>query len=193
MMNKVDTMVFSQGNIRAFPSIAREFMRTYEPKKPGEARKGWEYGGTVPVNVLPVANRGWPIECWLDGRDGLLPWLAYAGNEAWDSVEAAENAVFYPASEKWEYNGSYGSLRMKAFRDGQQDAECLLLLAKKLGATRAEIRDLIRPYVELKGQVKAEGGTVLAEAAGTISYRGLTPDVMARLRKAIGLTLAGGK
>lgn len=191
MMNKVDTMVFSQHNIRSFPSIAREFMRTYEPKKPGEARKGWEYGGTVPVNTLPVANRGWPIECWLEGRDGLLPWLAYAGNDAWESAEAAENAVFYPASEKWDYNGCYGSLRMKAFRDGQQDAECLLLLAKKLGATRSEVRDLIKPYVELEGQVKAEGGTVLAEAAGTISYRGLTPDALARLRKAIGLTLAG--
>jgi hypothetical protein len=34
---------------------------------------------------------------------------------------------------------------------------------------------------------------VLAEAAGTISYRGLTPDALVRLRKAIGLTLAGGK
>jgi len=101
--------------------------------------------------------------------------------------------VFYPASEKWEHNGCYGLLRMKGFRDGQQDAECLLLLAKKLGSTRAEICDLIKPYVELKGQVKVEGGTVLAEAAGTISYRGLTPDALARLRKAIGLMLADGK
>jgi lysophospholipase L1-like esterase len=193
MMNKVDTMVFSQRNIREFPSIAREFMHAYEPKKPGEVRKGWEYGGAG-LKSAPVSLRGWAVECWLDGRDGLLPWQAYGTDASWESAEAADDgSVFYPAFGKWEYNGSYGSLKMKGFRDGQQDAECLLLLAKKLGATRAEIRDLIHPYVELKGQVKAEGGTVLAEAAGTIAYRGLTPDAMARLRKAIGLTLAGGK
>ncbi|MEI8243418.1 MAG: GDSL-type esterase/lipase family protein [bacterium] len=193
MMNKVDTMVFSQGNIREYPTIAREFMRAYEPKAPGQARKGWEYGGAGAVSQSPVSLRGWAIECWLDGRDGLLPWLAYGGNDAWDSAEAAENAVFYPAFDKWEYNGCYGSLRMKGFRDGQQDAECLILLAKKLGATRSELCDLIKPYVELKGQVAPTGGTVLAEGTGTISYRGLTPDALSRLRRAIGLTLAGGK
>jgi hypothetical protein len=193
MMNKVDTMVFSQGNIREYPTIAREFMRSYEPRKPGEARKGWEYGGAG-LRSAPVSLRGWAVECWLDGRDGLLPWQAYGTDASWESAEAADDgSVFYPAFGKWEYNGSYGSLKMKGFRDGQQDAECLILLAKKLGATRTEVRELIRPYVELKGQVKAGGGTVLAEAAGTISYRGLTPDAMARLRKAIGLTLAGGK
>jgi hypothetical protein len=99
--------------------------------------------------------------------------------------------VFYPAFAKWDYNGCYGSLKMKGFRDGQQDAECLILLAKKLGATRAEIRDLIRPYLVLQGKVTAAAGNELAPDAGSISYRGLTPDAMARLRKAIGLTLAG--
>ncbi len=194
MLDRVDTMVFSQSNIREYPTISREFMRTYEAKKPGEARKAWEYGGAGLVKDSPVSLRGWVLECWLDGRDGLLPWQAMGTDASWDSAEAADDgSVFYPAFARWEYNGSYGSLKMKGFRDGQQDAECLILLAKKLGATRAEIRDLIRPYVELKGKVTAAAGNQLAPDAGSISYRGLTPDAMARLRKAIGMTLAGGK
>jgi hypothetical protein len=39
--------------------------------------------------------------------------------------------------------------------------------------------------------VTAAAGNELAPDAGSISYRGLTPDAMERLRKAIGLTLAG--
>jgi len=190
MLNRLDTMVFSQSNIRAYPTIAREFMRSYEARKPGEARKAWEYGGAGSVKNAPVSLRGWVVESWLNGMDGLLPWQSYGTDASWTSAENAnDSSVFYPAMSKWNYNGAYGSLKMKGFRDGQQDAECLLLLAKKLGATRAEIREALKPYVDLKGEITAEGGTILAEAAGSVSYRGLTPDAMARLRKAIGLTL----
>jgi hypothetical protein len=189
MMNKVDTMVFSQYNVREYPGIAREFMRSYEPKAPGMPRTGWEYGGAGTVANGPEGLRGWALESWLGGRDGLLPWLAYGDDSSWDAAEKAENAVFYPALAKWDCNGCYGSLRMKAFRDGQQDVECLVLLAKKLGATRAEIAELIKPYVALKGQVASTGGTVLAEGAGRISYRNLTPDGLARLRRTIAANL----
>jgi hypothetical protein len=192
MLDRVDTLVFSQYNIREYPTIAREFMRSYDARTPGKARKGWEYGGAGRVDALPVALRGWVMECWFDGRDGLLPWESTGTEASWESAEAAhDGSVFYPAFAKWDYNGCYGSLKMKGFRDGQQDAECLILLAKKLGATRAEIRDLIRPYLVLQGKVTAAAGNELAPDAGSISYRGLTPDAMARLRKAIGLTLAG--
>jgi lysophospholipase L1-like esterase len=192
MLDRLDTMVFSQYNVREYPTIAREFMRSYDARNPGEARKGWEYGGAGRVDALPVSLRGWVMECWFDGRDGLLPWESTGSEASWESAEAAnDGSVFYPAFAKWDYNGCYGSLKMKGFRDGQQDAEYLILLAKKLGATRAEIRDLIKPYLVLQGKVTAAAGNELAPDAGSISYRGLTPDAMERLRKAIGLTLAG--
>jgi hypothetical protein len=192
MLNRLDTMVFTQRNSMEYPTVIREFMRSYESRKPGEARKAWEYGGAGNVSGSPVFERCWVVDSWLNGRDGLLPWMAYGPDAAWESAEAAsDGSVFYPAQAKWGYNGFYGSLKMKSFRDGQQDAECLRLLAQKLGATRAEIRELLKPHVDLKAEVTVHGGTILAEAAGWVTYRGLSPDAMARLRKAIGLTLAG--
>jgi len=191
MLDTVDTMVFSQYNVREYPSLAREFMRSYDERKPGEARKGWEYGGAGRVQNSPVSLRGWVLDAWINGRDGLLPWQSFGTDASWESAESAsDSSVFYPALAKWGYNGCYGSLKLKGFRDGQQDAECLLLLAKKLGATRLEIQYLIKPYLVLQGNVAAAAGNELAPDAGSISYRGLAPDAMVRLRKAIGLTLA---
>ena len=108
-----------------------------------------------------------------------------SASPASSSAAKAQNAVFYPAWNKWSYNGCFGSLRLKAFRDGQQDAECLILLARKLGATRQELAAALRPYVALTGEVSRRAGNVLAEDAGVISYRGLTPDRLARLRRSL--------
>ena len=90
------------------------------------------------MDASNVANRAWSIDAWLFGADSVLPWLAIGPDEAFDKAEAAEQAVFYPG-KRFDHNGFVGSLRMKAFRDGQQDVECLILLAKQLGATRKDL------------------------------------------------------
>jgi len=185
MMDEVDTMVFSQSNIREYAAVARDFMRSYRPRMPGGVRKGWEYGGASSPQSPPTAARGWALDAWLGGRDGLLPWLAYGGDDAWDSVEKARHAVFYPASERWDYDGCYGSLRMKSFRDGQQDVERMALLAAKLGVTRRDLAEAVRGFVELDARIDV----AYAEDAGSISYRQLTPDKLERLKRAIGESL----
>jgi hypothetical protein len=185
MFGAVDTIVLAQGNTREYPQVTREYMRDYASRRPGEARAGWEYGGAGSPLQCPATQRGWVLECWLIGRDGLLPWLAYGENKAWDSAEAANDAVFYPAYAKWGYNGCYGSLRMKAFRDGQQDVERLRMLADKLGASRQDVVTWIKPFVALKGSVASATVDERLEDAGTISYTGLTPDKLGRLRQAV--------
>jgi lysophospholipase L1-like esterase len=189
LMSKVDTMVFSQGNVREYGGIAREFMRSYDPQQPGAARKGWEYGGAGAVTSSPASLRGWVLETWLEGRDGLLPWLAYGTDASWNSVEAATEAVFYPAAKKWGYNGCYGSLRMKAFRDGQQDAECLALLAAKLGLTRRELKTLLDQQLQLKTPARTIASEARPAGSGRISYRGLPPDAFCALRRLLGHNL----
>lgn len=182
MMNTVDTMVFSQKNVREYSAIARDFMQSYQAKTSQKERRGWEYGGAGSPEDQPISQRGWALDSWLGGRDGLLPWLAYGGNNAWDSTENAKNAVFYPAAERWGYDGCYGSLRMKSFRDGQQDVERMALLAAKLGATRKELAEALRGIVTLEGKVTVTS----AGDAGTISYKSLTPDMLVRLKQTIG-------
>jgi len=185
MMDEVDTMVFSQSNVREYAALARDFMRSYRPRTPGAVRKGWEYGGTSSVESQPTSARGWALDAWLGGRDGLLPWLAYGGNDAWDSAEKARNAVFYPAAERWDYDGCYGSLRMKSFRDGQQDVERMTLLAARLGVTRRDLAQAVREHVALKGNIDL----AFAEDAGTISYKQLTPDKLEELKRVVGESL----
>ena len=136
MFNNVDLFVGSTGNLREFRRLKDDQDLSYIRQPSGRPRTWWIYGGTCRPSDLPVANRAWAIDTFLAGFDGLLPWLAYGGDEAWDSAEAAENAVFYPAAKRWDYDGCYGSLRMKAFRDGQQDAEYLRLLCQHEGVTR---------------------------------------------------------
>jgi hypothetical protein len=132
-----------------------------------------------------VANRAWTIDTFLAGFDGLLPWLAYGGDEAWDSAEAAENAVFYPAAKRWDYDGCYGSLRMKAFRDGQQDAEYLRLLCQQKGVTRRELAAAL-------GKPLGTAGVIHKGSAGeaeTFSYGQLSPDELIRFRWLVGQDL----
>ena len=92
--------------------------------------------------------------------------------------------MFYPG-KRFEYNGAYGSLRMKAFRDGQQDVECLAMLAKQLGATRKEMAGLLRSVCNLQGEFVVER----PEAADTISYAKMSPDDLVRLRRVVGYNL----
>jgi len=113
-----------------------------------------------------------------------LPWLAFGPDAAYDKAEQADQAVFYPGA-RFDVNGVIGSLRMKAFRDGQQDVECLVLLAAKLGATRREMAGLLAKVLDLQGQFIVER----PEAAETISYNRMTPDDLERLRRTLGYNL----
>ncbi|NQT91157.1 MAG: DUF4091 domain-containing protein [Lentisphaerae bacterium] len=192
MLNELDTFVGSS-NIRKFPRLVRDQARTYIRKPNGKPRKLWTYGASNLVPYPNVANRSWTIESYLFGCDGLLPWSSYGSDDSWDSAEKASGAVFYPATTKWNYNGAYGSLRMKSFRDGQQDVECLVLLAKKLGATRKELDELLNTFIKLRGEFKED---LVTEQADVISYANLVSDDLCRLRRAVGYNLdllAGGK
>lgn len=185
MMDKVDLLVGSMGNMRQYSRLLEDQKLSYIKKPTGEPKKVWNYGGTNPVQASNVANRAWATESYLFGCDGLLPWLAYGDDNAWESAENAANAVFYPAAKRWDYNGCYGSLRMKAFRDGQQDVEYLVLLSQQLGATRKELRTLLGTLVELRGKIEKR----YAEDAGTISYGDLTPDELCTLHRVVGFNI----
>ena len=183
--NHVDLFVGSTGNLREFRRLKDDQDLSYIRQPSGRPRTWWVYGGTCRPSDLPVANRAWAIDTFLAGFDGLLPWLAYGGDEAWDSVEAAENAVFYPAAKRWDYDGCYGSLRMKAFRDGQQDAEYLRLLCQHKGVTRRELAAAL-------GKLLGPAGVIHKGSAGeaeTFSYGQLSPDELIRFRWLLGQNL----
>ncbi len=188
MLNTVDTFVGTPSNMTQFRRPFYDQGWTYARKIPSEPRSTWVYGGAGSVTSSNVTNRSWTIDAFLSGHDGLLPWLSYGGQDAWDSAEAAENAIFYPAN-RWNYNGPYGSLRLKSFRDGQQDAECLRLLCERLTVTRSDLRTLLSAHVDLHASVKADTSMSLAAEVDRLSYDKLSPDDLSRIRRIVGFNL----
>ncbi len=181
-LNEVDILVMAQGNVRDYWPLVVDHMRKYVPKKNRKEQTLWIYGGTSKVEEAGMINRGFVLLAYFLGADGVLPWLAYGKKESWDSAEAAEYAVFYPGWEKWSVNGAFGSLRMKAFRDGQQDAEYLnILLAKSGGLSRKDLKDSLGKIVNLESYLKKVDDL----DAGRVYFKSLNPSKLEEMRRMI--------
>ena len=138
-----------------------------------------EYGGTNPIdeaNVQPVA---WCIDAWTLGLDGVLPWQTIGTDESWKTAD--ELSLFYPGK-----NGGppIPSIRLKAYRRGQQDVEYLTLLTKAKREPRWSIARRVRLTLKSAWLPKGSkpGGS---EDAGRIDYGKLSTGDLADLRSAV--------
>ena len=79
------------------------------------------------------------VNAWLDGADAFLPWQTLGTEQSLDKQESCEgNALFVPG-KRFGLN-VVGDLRLKAFRNGQQFIEYLVMLQKKYKLTREQIK-----------------------------------------------------
>ena len=124
----------------------------------------WNYASTNHPRDTNVSMRAWCWRVWLNGGDGLLPWNAVRGAAAWDRAEPL--TVFYPGT-KFGKNEPFGSLRLKAYRRGQQDIEYLMLLAQQRGWDRDAVTVAMGKALDLSGTVDATS----EEDAGTVGFR----------------------
>lgn len=104
-------------------------------------RRIWNYATTNHPRESNVSMRAWCWKVWLAGGDGLLPWNAIRGLEAWERAEPL--TVFYNGSPFGRME-PFASMRLKAYRRGQQDAEYLALLAAAPGWDRDAVAARIR-------------------------------------------------
>jgi len=137
----------------------------------------WIYGG-VPMGGSGQAARAWTIQCFLDGGDGLVPWLALGTVKAWDQPE--DTALLLPPKPGMEKR-PYPTLRLKGLRRGEQDVELLRLLLAKLKASRAEVRSGLARSLGLLGAFRKTS----EEDAGSIDYGHLDPDRFEAMRRSI--------
>ncbi|MBM3748570.1 MAG: DUF4091 domain-containing protein [Acidobacteria bacterium] len=96
----------------------------------------WHYASTNHPRESNAGMRAWCWRVWTAGGEGLVPWNTVRGSESWERAEPL--TVFYPGS-KFGKNEPYASLRLKAFRRGQQDVEYLILLAAREGWDREAV------------------------------------------------------
>jgi hypothetical protein len=143
----------------------------------GRGEEVWIYGG-VPISRGGEAGRAWTLQCYLDGAQGLVPWLALGTAQAWEKEE--DTALLLPPRPGMEKR-AYATLRLKGLRRGQQDVELLHQLLGKMKASREEVRGGIAHALGLLGDFKKTSDV----DAGRIDYGQLDPDRFEALRRAL--------
>ena len=147
-------------------------------------REYWNYASTNHPRDTNVAMRAWCWRVWLNGGDAVVPWNTVKGTGVWNRAESL--TVFYPGS-KFGRLEPYASIRLKAFRRGEQDVEYLNLLARKLGWDREAVRHAVAGALHLSGDIRMES----EEDAGSLRFRGLKDTDIGRLRDRVIGALTG--
>jgi hypothetical protein len=109
----------------------------------------WNYASTNHPRETNVSMRAWCWRAWLAGADGIVPWNAVRGPEAWNRAEPL--TVFY-AGAKFGRREPFESLRLKAYRRGQQDVEYLVLLAGRPGWDREAVSRAVAGSLDLSAE-----------------------------------------
>jgi hypothetical protein len=124
----------------------------------------WNYASTNHPRETNVSMRAWAWSAWLNGGDGLLPWLATRTQNAWERAEPL--TVFYSGA-KFGQKEPFASLRLKAYRRGQQDVEYLIHLAQMKGWDRESVTRAVKSALEISANVEER----YEEDAGVIRFR----------------------
>jgi hypothetical protein len=128
-----------------------------------------EYGGSNPMDDSNVQAVGWSIDAWSLGADGVLPWQTIGTKDSWNRPDPL--SLFYPRGED---RPPVPSIRLKAYRRGQQDVEYLTLLALATGEPRWSVGQAARAALSLAGERRSTGAA--GEDAARIEYFRLRPQ-----------------
>ncbi len=166
------------GAVRKYPRLVSDRQRRF-----GEITR--EYGSTNPIEASNVQPAGWCLDVWSMGLDGVIPWQTIGNAGSWDRAD--ELSLFYPAREGL---GVTPSIRLKAYRRGQQDIEYLTLWSRLRDEPRWAVGRQVREHLNLSGARRGTG-TAAVEDAGRIDYDRLRPQDLWALRLAIGESISG--
>jgi len=131
------------------------------------------------ANTQPAA---WCLSNWANGAVGALPWQTIATKNAWTKGE--KTGLFYPRGDTVA-----PSVRLKAFRRGQQTIEYLTLLQDVYGLDSFAVRNGANSIVDLTAQVVK----TWSEDAGTIRFSKSDPRALWELRYRVGAMVAAKK
>ncbi|HVA46675.1 MAG TPA: GDSL-type esterase/lipase family protein [Pirellulales bacterium] len=164
----------------------RRYRRMVLDRKKATGQVVIEYGSANALERSNVQPAAWCIDAWSLGADGVLPWQTIGTDQSWRQADTL--ALFYPGKPAG-YDQPVPSLRLKAFRRGQQDVEYLTLYSQLKGVPRWQIGRQVREWLGLSGQRRASG-VPAAEDAGVIDYGNLLPQNLWALRTGIGKELS---
>ena len=143
----------------------------------------YAYGTTAAPELNGWQPVAWALDAWSFGADGIVPWQTIGNEESWKKGD--ELSLFYPATK--ESDGKVvASIRLKAYRRGQQDVEYLTALCNATGRPRWDVAQALRKRLTLE----ARSTFRYAEDAGTQDYPDFSSDEWERMRREIGAFLS---
>jgi hypothetical protein len=178
-------------------SAMREYPRLVFGRQRAFGEIVLEYGSTNAVEGSNLQPVGWCLDAWSLGADGIVPWQTVGNDGSWERAD--ELALFYPGRGRGRAGagavrgrssqGVIPSIRLKAYRRGQQDVEYLTLWALLHKEPRWAVGQQVRAALNLAGTRQGTGITD-AEDAGRIDYARLRPQDLWALRSRIGQALS---
>jgi hypothetical protein len=171
------------GAMRAYPRIVLD-------RKRDQGQVVLEYGSSNLVEDSNMQPVGWCLDAWSLGSDGVLPWQTLGTSSSWQRGDRL--ALFYPGRSGGGPRAEpVPSIRLKAYRRGQQDVEYLTLLSQLTGEPRWALGERLRADLRLAARRQASGpGTPGAEDAGMIRFDQLRPQDEWALRLRLGEVLS---
>jgi hypothetical protein len=167
----------------------RTYRRMVLDRKQAHGEIVVEYGSANAIDESNMQAVGWSIDSWALGSDGVLPWQTIGTNDSWSRADTL--SLFYPPRPGKDA-GPIPSVRLKAFRRGQQDVEYLTLYAFTKGEPRWAVGQRVREALKLTGERKGTGFAG-GEDAGVIHFANLRPQDVWELRTRIGRALSQAK
>jgi hypothetical protein len=136
------------------------------------------YGSANALGTPHATSAAWCVESWALGADGVVPWQTIGKADAWEKPD--DLAVFYPTPD-----GPAPSLRLKAFRAGQQLVEYLTIYC----AVSGESRDAVGAAVLAEPGLRATMRKTSEDDAGSSTFEPQTHRSLAALRHRFGTWL----
>lgn len=150
----------------------------------------FEYGSSNPIEASNVQPAGWCVSAWCLGADGIVPWQTIGNEGSW--ANADECSLFYPGGKVGSAE-PIPSVRLKAYRRGQQDVEYLTMLAWELRAPRWAVGHAVQEKLRLAGAAEKGPDVRGIEDAGRVAFRDLSPVALWELRTQVGAILSNAK
>jgi hypothetical protein len=163
----------------------RQYHRLVFDRKKANGELVIEYGGSNAIEDSNMQAVGWTLDSWALGSDGVLPWQTVGNGDSWRKADSL--ALFYPGRNAGERE-PIPSIRLKAYRRGQQDVEYLTLLSQVKGEPRWALGQRVREALRLTAMRKGTG--FVGEDAGVVDFAQLKPQAVWALRVRIGQVLS---
>jgi hypothetical protein len=177
-------------DVHVVSSAMRVYPRLVFDRKRALGEIVLEYGSSNAVEGSNVQPAAWCVDVWARGADGVIPWQTVGNSESWDRAD--ELALLYPSRGRGPGRRPVPSVRLKAYRRGQQDVEYLVLWSHLHDEPRWAVGQQVRAALRLAG-ARQSTGFAGGEDAGRIDYGRLRPSDLWSLRVALGQALSDAR